>query len=175
MTTEPAIIPPATPSLSTVRRGPVPRRRYQEGRFVQENGCFYSFFYRDRQLPDGTTESYKERFKHGKVGVISQLQARKEHGRIRELINRERGTTPAVIKGETFGGVAKAYLEDVAPQLSPSTIRQHLCHLNAHLYPRFQDAALTNLDVRTVQQFATNMLSTHSRKTIINVLGTMFA
>src|SRR5690349_6125136 len=116
MTLTPDIIPAATPSLSTVRRGPVPRRRYQEGRFVLENGKYYSLFYRDR---DG--KSVRERVKLGSVGEISELQARREHGRLREIINRERGSVPVAPKGETFGDAAKSYLDSVAPQLSSST------------------------------------------------------
>lgn len=168
-------IPVATPTRSTGRKGPVPKRRFQEGSFRKENGHYYSFFYRDRVMEDGTTRSVKERFDHGKVGEVSDLSARREHDRLRQLINRERGSVPVPPRGETFSEAAKAYVEDIAPHLSCSTVRQRQSHLRFHLLPRFGSVALTALDVKALQRFATELLATNSRKTILNVLGTLFA
>ena len=165
----------ATPLRHLGREGPVPKRRYQEGTFLEENGHFYSFFYRDRAMPDGTTRSVKERFDHGKLGEISELSARREHDRLRQKVNRERGCAPVAPKGETFKDAADAYLNDIAPHLSCSTVRQRKSHLRSHLIPKFGPAALMALDVRTVQRFATELLETRSRKTVLNVLGTLFA
>src|SRR5215470_1126057 len=83
----------ATP-LKRGPKGPVPKRRFQEGTFRKENEHYYSFFYRDRKMADGSTRSVKERFDHGKVGQISELSARREHDRLRQTINRERGSVP---------------------------------------------------------------------------------
>jgi integrase len=164
----------ATP-LKRGPKGPVPKRRFQEGTFRKENGHFYSFFYRDRKMPDGSTRSVKERFDHGKAGEISELSARREHDRLRQQINRERGSVPTAPRGETFEDAAKAYIESVAPHLSCSTVRQRQSHLRCQILPRFGTSALMALDVSALQRFATEMLATHSRKTIVNVLGTVFA
>src|SRR6266852_1715233 len=139
----------------TGRRGPVPKRRYQEGQFKKENGHYYSFFYRDRAMPDGSTRSVFSRIHLGSVGGVSELSARREHDRLRQQINRERGSVPTAPKGETFEEVAKTYMRDIAPQLSISTVRQRSCHLNAHLLPRFGSMALMAIDVPTVQRFVT--------------------
>ncbi len=120
-------------TLRTGRKGPVPKRRYQEGLFKKENGNYYSFFYRDRAMQDGTTRSVYMRIHLGKVGEVSELSARREHDRLRQQINRERGSVPTAPKGETFEEVAKTYMKDIAPLLSPSTERQRRSHLNAHL------------------------------------------
>src|SRR5262249_50995716 len=149
-----------------------PKRRYQEGTFRKENGHYYSFFYRDRKMPDGTTRSVKERFDHGRVGDVSELSARREHDRLRQTINRERGSVPTAPKGETFADAANAYNESIAPHLACSTARQRQSHLRHHLLPRFGTSALMALDVRSVQRFATELLEASSRKTILNVLGT---
>ncbi len=164
----------ATP-LKRGPKGPVPKRRYQEGTFRKENGHYYSFFYRDRNMPDGTTRSVKERFDHGRAGDVSELSARREHDRLRQTINRERGSVPTAPKGETFADAANAYTESIAPHLACSTARQRQSHLRFHLLPRFGTSALMALDVRTVQRFATELLQTNNRKTILNVLGTFFA
>lgn len=165
----------ATPLKHAGRKGPVPKRRHQEGTFRKENGRYYSFFYRDRKLMSGETRSVKERFDHGKAGEISELSARREHDRLRRRINRERGSVATAPRGETFRDAANAYIESIAPHLSCSTVRQRQSHLRRHLLPRFGTAALMALDVNTVQRFATEMLQANSRKSIINVLGTLFA
>jgi len=140
-----------------------------------ENGHYYSFFYRDRNMPDGSTKSVKERIDHGKTGGISELSARREHDRLRQCINRERGSVPTAPRGETFTDAARVYIESIGPHRSCSTVRQQQSHLRCHLLPRFGTSALMALDVSGVQRFATDMLRGDSRKTIINVLGTLFA
>jgi integrase len=163
--------PVATPF--TGRKGPVPKRRYQEGLFKKENGHYYSFFYRDKPMPDGTTRSVFTRIDLGKVGEVSDLSARREHDRLRQLVNRERGSVPTAPKGETFEEVAKTYMKDIAPQLSIATVRQRSCHLNAHLLPRFGSMALMAIDIPLLQRFVTELSSRSSRKSILNLLGTL--
>src|ERR1700684_1696668 len=113
----PATLVSATP-LKRGPKGPVPKRRYQEGTFRKENGHYYSFFYRDRNMQDGNTRSVKTRFDHGKIGLVSELSARREHDRLRQQINRERGSVPTAPRGETFSDAAKNYIESIAPHLS---------------------------------------------------------
>ena len=170
----PATLLHATPLKHVGRKGPVPKRRYQEGTFRIEHEHYYSFFYRDRITADGT-RSVKERFDHGKVGELSELAARKLHDKLRQQINRERGAVVTAPKGKIFEDAAKAYVEDVAPHLSISTIRQRQSHLRCHLTPRFGKESLAAIDKSAVQRFATDLLRTNSRKTIVNILGTLFA
>lgn len=153
----------------------MPRRRYQEGRFVRENGKYYSFFYRDKLDNLGIAKSVLTRNFLGSADSMSELQARREHDRLRNQINRERGSVPVAPKGETFGDAAKSYLESIAPHLAVSTLRQRSSHLRFHLLPKFGGAALMSLDIQAIQRFATDMLASNSRKTILNVLGTLFA
>jgi Phage integrase, N-terminal SAM-like domain len=157
------------------RKGPVPKRRYQEGTFRKENGHYYAFFYRGGKMPDGSTKSIFTRFDLGRVGDISELSARREHDRLRKQINVERGSVPTAPKGETFKDIALAYMKNIAPHLSISTVRQRTSHLHAHLLPRFGDSPLMAIDTRTVQCFTTELLGKLSRKSILNVLGTLFA
>ena len=166
-------IPAATP-CSAGKRGSVPKRRYQEGNFRVENGHYYSLFYQDRGMADGSVRSVRSRFDLGKVGAISELSARREHDRLRTQINRERGSVPTAPKGETFKDAAEAYMESIAPHLSISTVRQRRSHLKHHLLPKFGASGLMALDVRTLQKFSTELLATCSRKTILNILGTLF-
>ncbi len=162
----------ATPPFTG--KGPCLKRRYQEGLLKAENGYWYSFFRRDVVQPDGSTQSKLARIKIGKVSAMSELAAKREHGRLREQINRERGSVPPAPKGESFRDIADLYMTNVAPHLSISTVRQRKSHLNAHLLPRFGNEALMTLNVKALQMFATDMLATNADKGIVNVLGTLF-
>ena len=175
LTSKPAPFESTPATLRTGRRGPVPKRRYQEGLFKKENGHYYSFFYRDRLLPDGSSKSVFTRIDLGLTTKMSEHSARREHDRLRQQINRERGSVPTAPKGETFEEVAKLYMKDIAPQLSISTVRQRTSHLNAHLLPRFRSSALMGLDIQTLQRFVTDLSNGGSRKSVLNILGTLNA
>lgn len=165
----------ATPP-STERKGrPVPKRRYQQGTFKKENGSYYSFFYRDRAMHDGTTRSMLERTPLGKVGEISERQAQREHDRLRQIINRERNSVPTAPKGETFKALSETYMRVIGPQLSIATVRQRTSHLRAHLLPRFGQMAVMGIDIPTLQEFVTDISRTVSRKSVLNMLGTIYA
>jgi integrase len=153
----------------------VAKRRYQEGLFKKENGHYYSFFYRDQPMPDGKSRSVFTRIKLGTVGEVSELSARREHDRLRQRINHERGSVPTAPKGETFEEVAKTYMKDIAPQLSISTVRQRTSHLHAHLLPRFGSMALMAIDIPTLQRFVTDLSGKGSHKSTLNLLGTLDA
>jgi integrase len=153
----------------------VPKRRYQEGTFRKENEHYYSFFSQDVETSDGSTKSMFKRFDLGKIGELSELSARREHDRLRKQINLERGSVPTGPRGETFKDVAVSYMKNIAPHLSISTVRQRTSHLHAHLLPRFGNSSLMAIDIRSLQCFTTELLAKLSRKTILNVLGTLFA
>ena len=126
---------------------------------------------------DGSARSVKGRFDLGKVGVVSELSARREHDRLRQQINRERGSVPPAPKGESFKDAASLYIDAIAPHLADSTVRQRKSHLRCHLLPRFGAESLMAMDVRAVQSFVTDLLKPRPResKTIKNILGTFFA
>jgi len=148
----------------------VPRRSVQAG-----ERALLLIFLRDKAKPDGSTRSVFSRIQLGKVGAISELSARREHDRLRQQINRERGSVPYSAEGETFEEVAKTYMTEVAPQLSIATVRQRASHLHAHLLPRFGSMALMAIDVRKLQRFVTELSGSVSRKSVLNLLGTITA
>src|SRR6266478_9464711 len=90
-------------------------------------------------------------------------------------VNRRRGSVPAPIKGETFRDAVDAWKKDVAPQLSPATVRQRESYLRIHVLPVFAKESPHALDVQALQRFATSLQNDLSSKTIINVLETIFA
>lgn len=111
----------------------------------------------------------------GKVSEMSERAARREHARIMEDVNRVRGSVAPAVRGRTFQDAVEAWRRDIAPTLSPATIRQMESHLRSHLLPRFGKDAPQVLDVAAMQSFATELLSKLSQKTVVNMLGTIFS
>ena len=145
------------------------KRRFQKGCFVKEGSRMYSMFYVDA---DGGSKRVKQFI--GNLNEMSERAALREHARIMEDVNRRRGSVAPAYKGQTFAEVAQLWRRAIAPNLSPSTLRQRESYLRKHIVPRFGDAALETLGVSEIQQFATDLRKTVSRKTVLNVLGTMF-
>jgi len=170
------ILSAATP-LGMGERGPVPKRRFQKGCFQLKNGMAYSFYYEDFQQPDGSVATRKVRHFIGNVGEggISERAARREHSRMMDEVNRKRGSVAPATPGRSFADSVTAWRSAIAPHLSPATVRQRESYFRKHVLPRFKDAAPHTLDVGTLQQFATELRKTLSRKTVINILGAVFS
>ena len=159
----------ATP-LSAGRRGPVAKRRYQKGCFVTEpDGRMYSMFYVDS---DDRSKRVKQLI--GRRDKMSERAARREHDRIMQDVNRRRGSVAPAYRGQSFAEVTDLWRRAIAPNLSPSTVRQRESYLRVHVLPRFASAAVQSLGVHDLQQFATDLRKSVSRKTVLNVLGTIF-
>ncbi len=167
----------ATPLDTDRKRGPVAKRRFQKGSFQVKNGMAYSFYYEDAQQPDGSLESRRVRHTIGRIGEggLSERAARREHDRIMQAINDKRGSVAPAVKGKTFEDCVKAWRKAIAPNLSPSTVRQYESYLRSHILPKFKDEAPHTLTVGALQQFATDLRATLSRKTVANVVGAVFS
>jgi integrase len=175
ITTQAAIFPAATHEGTGRKRGPVPKRRYQKGSFQVQNGKAYTLFYRDVEKPDGTITTERTRLLIGDLSVMSERAARREHDLFMASVNKRRGSVPSPIRGETFKDAVDAWKKDVAPQLSPATVRQRESYLRIHILPAFAKSATHALDVRALQQFATTLQRDLSPKTVVNILETVFA
>src|SRR6266481_1259315 len=171
---EPVYPPVATP-LTTGRRGPVAKRRFQKGCFVTESGGYYSIYYSDGQSPDGATTSKRVRQFLGSVNQISERAARREHDRIMQDVNRRRGSVAPAYRGQTFTDAVNLWRQAIAPNLSPATVRARESGLRLYVLPRFGTSAPHAIGVQELQQFATELRKKVSRKTVINLLSSVFA
>jgi integrase len=131
----------------------------------------YSMFYIDG--PDGRTKQVKKFV--GRVGEMSERTARREHARIMEEVNRQRGSLAPVLRGQTFADAVNKWRQAVAPNLSPATVRQRESYLGVHILPRFGASALHEMGVHEIQQFATDLRKTLSAKSVVNILSSVFA
>jgi Phage integrase, N-terminal SAM-like domain len=89
--------------------------------------------------------------------------------------DRKRGSIAPAAPGRSVGDSVAEWRAAIAPHLSPATVRQRESYLGKHILPKFGDAAPHTLDVATLQQFATGLRKTLSRKTVINILGAIFS
>jgi integrase len=156
-------------SSATGKRGPVAKRRFQKGCFVVEGERMYSMFYVDQ---GGASRRVKQLI--GKLGEVSERAGRREHARIMEDVNRKRGSVAPAYRGQTFADLTALWRRAIAPNLSPSTVRQRESYLRTHITPKFGKASVQSPDVQVVQQFATDLRKSVSRKTVLNILGTVF-
>jgi integrase len=154
----------------------VPKRRFQKGcfvkqRFEKEHMRFLSMYYVD--APDGTTKRVCRTLGSTKEGM-SERVARREHVRIIDEVNHQRGSIAPVPKHQSFAEAVKRWNEAIAPNLSPSTVRQRDSHFRFHIMPRLQHLAVQDIGVHELQQFATELKKTVSRNTSCGVLCTVF-
>ena len=162
---------PATPLQAIGKRGPVVKRRFQRGCFRKEtDGRMYSIFY-----DDVNGETKRVRHFLGHVKQTSERAARREHDRIMQQVNRRRGSVAPAYKGQTFADILKLWREEVAPNLSPATVRARDSAHKLHVLPRFASSAPHAMGVQELQQFATELRKRVSRKSVINILSSMFA
>jgi integrase len=141
-----------------------------------ENGNGYSYFYEDAKQADGSLATRKVRHFIGRIPTdMSERSGRREHDRLMHAVNQKRGSVAPAVRGQTFRDAVTSWRNAVAPNLSPATVRQRESYLRAHILPRFSGAAIQTIDVAALQQFATDMRKVLSQKTVVNVLGTVFA
>jgi integrase len=131
-------------------------------------------YYADAVGPDGLTVTKQVKQFLGNLSQMSERAARREHANIMEKVNQQRGSLKPVLKGQTFADAVKKWRSAIAPNLSPATVRPRESYLRKHITPAFGQLALLELDVSTIQQFATDLRKTLSGKSVVNVLGTVF-
>jgi integrase len=91
-----------------------------------------------------------------------------------EKVNNDRGSVAPVVRGQAFADAVAKWRQAIAPNLSPATVRQRESYLRNHIMPRFGRSALSEMNVGTIQQFATDLRKTLSGKSVLNALGTVF-
>jgi len=153
----------------------VPKRRFQKGSFViEQNGGMYSVHYIDAERSDGTTATKQVKRFLGNLKTMSERAARREHARIMEKVNHERGSIAPTPSGQSFADAVAKWRLAIAPNLSPATVRPRESFLRAHIMPRFGRMGSQEMGVGEIQQFATDLRQKLSGKTVVNILGTMF-
>ena len=121
---------------------------------------------------DGRTKQVKKFI--GNSRAMSERAARRQHALTMEEVNRLRGSSAPVLKGQVFQDAVDKWRAAVAPNLAPGTVRQRESYLRVHILPRFGQVGLPEMDVQAIQQFATNLRKSMSYKSTVNILGCVF-
>jgi integrase len=129
-------------------------------------------FYVNTDAPDGSTVTKQVK---RCLGEMSERAALREHARIMEAVNQQRGSIAPIPKGQTFAEAVEKWRVAIAPNLSPATVRPRESFLRTHIMPRFGKCGLAEIGVHELQTFSTDLRkSAISYNTVFQVLATIF-
>lgn len=150
------------------------RRRYQQGRVFlrgKKPPKWVGRFRVDVVQQDGTVMRVERSVV---LGTRRELPTEKLARRRLELLVapiNSPGYRPGRIA--TVGEFAERWKSEVLVQRKPSTIRAALAHLNNHILPQLGKLRMDELGKEQQQAFVTNLSRKVSRKSVLNVLGTL--
>jgi integrase len=165
----------ATPS-STSTEVFVPRRRFQRGRlFVRgsRKKVWVGSFREDKVRPDGSITRIRRSVVLGETASVSRRAAL---ATLQPFLDRVNIAPPPLPKsGKALLEAVADWRIQIAPNLKPSTVRAAESHLKQHIIPHLGTLRLSEFTVRVVQAFSTGLISGRTRKTVENVLQTLFS
>jgi integrase len=151
--------------------GSLARRRYQVGSVMQRGDNWIGRWREDVVGPDGSVRRVR---KSQVLGTRRELPTQKLARRRLELflakINAP-GYRPGRVA--TLREFVERWRADVLSQRKPSTIRASESHLRTHVLPQFGHRPLDEIGAEAVQAFVSKLSREHSRKTVLNVLGSL--
>ena len=163
----------ATPSSTGMKRGIVPRRRFQRGTFVKRHGNWIGMWRVDMMGPDGILK--REQRSKTFVG-LSERAARAAFQPILDSVNASNGATHPVPKNtKTLKSLIAEWRDQIAGTLKLSSRKAAESHLRRHIEPSLGGCALPELTARRMQTFVTSLSNSgkRTRKTIENILLTL--
>jgi integrase len=127
-------------------------------------------FYVDTDAPDGSTVTKQMK---RCLGEMSERAALREHARIMEAVNQQRGSIAPIPQGQTFAEAVEKWRVAIAPNLSPATVRPRESFLRTHIMPKFDKCGLADIGLHELQTFSTDLRKTVSYNTVFQVLATL--
>jgi Phage integrase, N-terminal SAM-like domain/Phage integrase family len=162
------------PSTSTVVF--VPRRRFQRGRlFVRgsRKKVRVGSFREDQVQPDGSITRIRRSVV---LGETARVYRRSALATLQPFLDRVNIAPPPLPRsGKTLLEAVADWRIHIAPNLKPSTVRAAESHLKQHIIPHLGTLRLSEFTVKVVQAFSTGLISGRTRKTVENVLQTLFS
>jgi len=150
------------------------RRRYQKGRLFLRGKKSLVWIARWREDFIGADGSVKRINKSAVLGSKAELPTRRLAARRLELLL-ARINAPSYRPGRvaTLAEFAIRWRAEVLAQRKPSTRHAAESHLRVHILPELGEMNLDQIGRENQQVFATRLSKTASRKTVLNVLGTL--
>jgi integrase len=155
--------------------GSMARRRYQTGRvFVRgkKNPVFVGRWREDVILQDGSVQRvYKSAILGAKSVIRTEREAlRRLHDEYLVRINAREYRAGRIV---TLRDFAETWQKQVLVHKKPSTIKAAKSHLKIHILPILGAVRLDELSRERQQSFSTCLVGKVSRKSVLNVLGTL--
>jgi integrase len=150
------------------------RRRFQKGRLFlrgKKTPQWIGRWREDTITPDGSVKRIE---KSAILGTKAELPTRRLAARRLELLlSRVNAPDYRPVRVATLTAFAERWKLEVLPQRKPSTRHAADSHLKVHILPELGAMKLDQLGRENQQVFATRLSQKVSRKTVLNVLGTL--
>ena len=154
----------------------MPRRRFQRGRlFVRgsRKKVWVGSFREDRLQLDGSIRRVRRSVVLGDVAVVSRRAALAAFQPFLDRVNTV--PTPPLKTAKSLAEAISEWRVHIAPNRKPSSVRASESHLRQHIIPKLAGLRLSELNVRTIQAFSTRLGPGRTRKTVENILQTLFS
>jgi integrase len=154
--------------------GSMARRRFQKGRLLLRGKRTPQWVGRWREdviTPDGSVRRIE---KSTILGLKAELPTRRLAARRLEvLLARVNAPSYRPVRVATLNAFAERWKLEVLAQHKPSSRHAAESHLKVHILPELGEMSLDQIGRESQQVFATRLSKKVSRKTVMNVLGTL--
>lgn len=154
----------------------VPRRRFQRGRVFERGSrkkVWVGSFREDKVQPDGSITRIRRSVV---LGDTARVCRRAALATLQPFLDRVNIAPPPLPKsGKTLLEAVADWRIHIAPNLKPATARAAESHLRQHIIPHLGTLRLSEFTVKVVQAFSTGLISGRTRKTVENILQTLFS
>ena len=154
----------------------MPRRRFQRGRlFVRgsKREVWVGSYREDRMQSNGSIKRIRRSVVLGETAKISRRAALATFQPYLDAVNIAGPPPPKT--GKTLLEAVSDWRIQIAPNRKPSTVRASESHLKQHIIPKLGALRLSEVTVKIVQTFSTNLALGRTRKTVENILQTLFS
>jgi integrase len=153
--------------------GSLARRRYQVGSLILRGDNWIGRWREDVITADGVVSRIR---RSQVIGSRAELSTKKlARRRLESILARINAPGYRAGRVATLTEFVRRWREDVLAQRKPSTIRAAESHLQRHIVPRLGTKNLDEIGAETVQAFISSLSRGHSRKTVLNITGTLSA
>jgi len=156
---------------STSKGGSLARRRYQKGSVILYGDVWYGKFRDDIIGADGKTVRVQRRVRLGekKEYPTKRLAER----RLEQELFRINAPEYRPGRVATVAEFAERWKIEILSKRKPSTREAAESHLAAHIIPYMGKLRMDAIGVEHQQSFVTNLSAKVSRKTVLNIIGTL--
>lgn len=151
--------------------GSLARRRFQGGSLILRNKSWTARWREDVVGPDNVVHRIRKALV---IGTLAELPTKKlARRRLEVMLARVNATGYRPGRIATLAEFVERWRAEVLSQRKPSTIMAAEGHLSKHVLPEIGRLRLDELSIERQQMFVSRLSGHMSRKTLLNVLGTL--